>query len=93
MSDKSVPAISTTNRIAKLLKRRNEKWRAEQPVSDRLRAAAKRAWVDGGGDELQCATLLKQYLAEDTEAWEYLLRYEPIKRHQDTLSAQNIRLV
>jgi len=91
MSDKNAPAIPTANRITKLLKRLNEKRRAEQAVSERLRAAAKRAWVDGGGDEFQCATLLKQYLAADTEAWEYLLHYERGKRRHDALLDATLR--
>ena len=74
MSDKTDSAAIMADRIAKLLGRRNKPSKMEQPVSERARAAAKRAWVDGGGDESRCVALVKQYLAEDTEAWEYLLR-------------------
>jgi len=73
MSDKTDSAAIMADRIAKLLGRRNKPGKTQQPVSERARAAARRAWVDGGGDELRCVALVKQYLAEDTEAWEYLL--------------------
>ena len=75
MSDNRDSAASMAERIAKLLGKRGQDRQLEQPVSDRVRAAAKRAWADSEGNEPQCAALLKLYLAGDREAWEYLLHY------------------
>ena len=76
MSDKRDSAASMAERIAKLLGRRDGTRKMEQPVNERVRAAARRAWADSEGNESQCAALLKMYLAGDNEAWEYLLHYD-----------------